>query len=133
MYNYQTPLQKAQDVKSKGNKYFKAGRYEQAIECYTLAISQCPPDEYAEISTFYQNRAAAYELQVNVSLYLFLQIDFDITKLLTFMSYSINPLQLFLNIFDTLWNLGYQRRKFKIKLNVLFGMHKNVYTHISHI
>ena len=29
-------------AKGKGNKYFKGGRYELAIKCYTEAIEVCP-------------------------------------------------------------------------------------------
>ncbi|XP_077198182.1 mitochondrial import receptor subunit TOM70 isoform X2 [Paroedura picta] len=57
----QSPLDRAQAAKNKGNKYFKAGKYEQAIQCYTEAISLCPSEKNADLSTFYQNRAAAYE------------------------------------------------------------------------
>ncbi|XP_077198183.1 mitochondrial import receptor subunit TOM70 isoform X3 [Paroedura picta] len=56
-----SPLDRAQAAKNKGNKYFKAGKYEQAIQCYTEAISLCPSEKNADLSTFYQNRAAAYE------------------------------------------------------------------------
>ncbi|XP_013922523.1 PREDICTED: mitochondrial import receptor subunit TOM70 [Thamnophis sirtalis] len=56
-----SPLDKAQAAKNKGNKYFKAGKYEQAIQCYTEAISLCPSEKNSDLSTFYQNRAAAYE------------------------------------------------------------------------
>lgn len=35
--------------------------YDQAIECYTEAIRICPTEFKEDISTFYQNRAAAYE------------------------------------------------------------------------
>ncbi|CAH1796180.1 unnamed protein product, partial [Owenia fusiformis] len=55
------PLEKAQSHKNKGNKYFKGGKYDQAIDCYTKAIEVCPDINKQEISTFYQNRAAAYE------------------------------------------------------------------------
>ncbi|KAK2158456.1 hypothetical protein LSH36_170g04057 [Paralvinella palmiformis] len=55
------PLEKAQAAKNKGNKYFKAAKYDQAIKCYTEAIRICPPENKQEIATFYQNRAAAYE------------------------------------------------------------------------
>jgi len=54
-------VQKAQSAKNKGNKYFKAGRYDKAIECYTEAIEVCPSNRHEDLSTFYQNRAAAYE------------------------------------------------------------------------
>uniref|UniRef100_A0A6I8QP49 Mitochondrial import receptor subunit TOM70 n=1 Tax=Xenopus tropicalis TaxID=8364 RepID=A0A6I8QP49_XENTR len=56
-----SPLEKAQAAKNKGNKYFKASKYEQAIQCYTEAISLCPVDTKSDLSTFYQNRAAAHE------------------------------------------------------------------------
>uniref|UniRef100_A0A8C1AWS2 Mitochondrial import receptor subunit TOM70 n=2 Tax=Cyprinus carpio TaxID=7962 RepID=A0A8C1AWS2_CYPCA len=58
------PLDRAQSAKNKGNKYFKAGRYDQAIQCYTDAISLCPKEQKGDLSTFYQNRAAAYEQQL---------------------------------------------------------------------
>ncbi|NWZ32934.1 TOM70 protein, partial [Asarcornis scutulata] len=56
-----SPLDRAQAAKNRGNKFFKAGKYEQAIQCYTEAISLCPPEKNLDLSTFYQNRAAAYE------------------------------------------------------------------------
>uniref|UniRef100_A0AAY4EIH5 Mitochondrial import receptor subunit TOM70 n=1 Tax=Denticeps clupeoides TaxID=299321 RepID=A0AAY4EIH5_9TELE len=59
-----TPLDRAQSAKSKGNKYFKAGKYDNAIQCYTEAINLCPKDQKSDLSTFYQNRAAAYEQQM---------------------------------------------------------------------
>uniref|UniRef100_A0A8C6MMD7 Translocase of outer mitochondrial membrane 70 homolog A (S. cerevisiae) n=1 Tax=Nothobranchius furzeri TaxID=105023 RepID=A0A8C6MMD7_NOTFU len=58
-----SPLDHAQSSKNKGNKYFKAGKYEKAIQCYTEAIGLCPGDQKADLSTFYQNRAAAFEQQ----------------------------------------------------------------------
>lgn len=60
----QSPQDRAQAAKNKGNKYFKAGKYENAIECYTEAIALCPIEQKTDLSTFYQNRAAAYEQQV---------------------------------------------------------------------
>uniref|UniRef100_A0A4W6E1B5 Mitochondrial import receptor subunit TOM70 n=1 Tax=Lates calcarifer TaxID=8187 RepID=A0A4W6E1B5_LATCA len=59
-----SPLDRAQAAKNKGNKYFKAGKYENAIQCYTEAIALCPTEQKADLSTFYQNRAAAYEQQM---------------------------------------------------------------------
>ncbi|XP_051986934.1 mitochondrial import receptor subunit TOM70 [Xyrauchen texanus] len=58
------PLDRAQSSKNKGNKYFKAGKYEQAIQCYTDAIGLCPKEQKGDLSTFYQNRAAAFEQQM---------------------------------------------------------------------
>ena len=63
----QSPQEKAQGAKSKGNKYFKGGKYEHAIQCYTEAIEVCPPEHKTDISTFYQNRAAAQEQLVGTS------------------------------------------------------------------
>lgn len=60
----QTPLEKAQACKNKGNKYFKGGKFSEAINCYDQAIEMCPPENTVDLSTFYQNRAAAYEQQV---------------------------------------------------------------------
>ncbi|KAF3834542.1 hypothetical protein F7725_027100 [Dissostichus mawsoni] len=40
-----------------------AGKYENAIQCYTEAIALCPTEQKTDLSTFYQNRAAAYEQQ----------------------------------------------------------------------
>ncbi|XP_048396559.1 mitochondrial import receptor subunit TOM70 [Stegostoma tigrinum] len=54
-------LDRAQAAKNKGNKYFKAGKFEQAIQCYTEAIGLCPVNQKQDLSTFYQNRAAAFE------------------------------------------------------------------------
>lgn len=56
-----TPLEAALQVKEKGNKYFRGGRYDKAIECYTEAIGLCPDSESETLATFYQNRAAAQE------------------------------------------------------------------------
>ncbi|KAJ8034613.1 Mitochondrial import receptor subunit TOM70 [Holothuria leucospilota] len=57
----QTPTEKAQSSKSKGNKFFKAQQYEKAIKFYTEAIEISPPENKQDLSTFFQNRAAAQE------------------------------------------------------------------------
>lgn len=56
-----SPSEQAQAEKNKGNKYFKGGKYDQAINCYTSAIKICPETDKESLSTFYHNRAAAYE------------------------------------------------------------------------
>jgi len=56
-----TPEELAQAAKLRGNKYFKGGKFESAIQCYEEAINICPPDKVNEIATFYQNKAAANE------------------------------------------------------------------------
>ncbi|KAJ4429814.1 hypothetical protein ANN_22018, partial [Periplaneta americana] len=57
----ENPLKKALAYKAEGNKYFKSGKYPEAIQCYDSAIQICPKDKKLDLSTFYQNRAAAYE------------------------------------------------------------------------
>ena len=61
-----SPLEKAQAEKNKGNKYFKGGRYDSAINCYTEAIKLCPVEAEQDLATFYHNRAAAYEKLKNL-------------------------------------------------------------------
>ena len=46
---------------AKGNKYFRGGRYELAIKCYSEAIELCPKDQPIDMATFHQNRAAAHD------------------------------------------------------------------------
>ena len=58
---FQNPLKRALAFKTEGNKYFKSGKYAEAIKCYDSAIEICPTDKKLDLSTFYQNRAAAYE------------------------------------------------------------------------
>jgi len=55
------PFELAVAAKNKGNKFFKAGRFELAIKCYTEAIEKCPADKAIDVATFYQNRAAAHD------------------------------------------------------------------------
>lgn len=59
-------------MKNKGNAAFKAGNYAEAIKCYTEAIEKCPAEETLLKSTFYQNRAAAYERLVRYLRFLYL-------------------------------------------------------------
>jgi len=61
------PLEKATAAKNRGNKYFKAGRYELAIKCYSEAIEGCPKDKPLDLATFHQNRAAAYDQMNDVA------------------------------------------------------------------
>lgn len=55
------PLERAVAAKNRGNKYFRGGRYELAIKCYSEAIDLCPSEMSMDLSTFHQNRAAAYD------------------------------------------------------------------------
>jgi import receptor subunit TOM70 len=51
-------------LKTDGNEHFKRGEYKEAIDKYTEAIAKCPTNEHRELSTYYQNRAAAHEKMV---------------------------------------------------------------------
>jgi len=62
------PLEKAVAAKNRGNKYFRGGRYELAIKCYTEAIELCPSENTMDLSTFHQNRAAAYDQMENMDM-----------------------------------------------------------------
>merc|ERR1712055_1037983 len=55
------PFEQAVAAKNRGNKYFRGGRYELAIKCYTEAIEKCPKDKPIDLATFHQNRAAAHD------------------------------------------------------------------------
>lgn len=57
----QNILEIATQYKNDGNARFKKGKYDEAIELYDQAINKCPKDAADLLSTFYQNRAAAYE------------------------------------------------------------------------
>lgn len=54
-------LDQATQYKNDGNERFKKGKYDEAIEFYDKAINTCPKNAGDLLSTFYQNRAAAYE------------------------------------------------------------------------
>ena len=56
-----TPLEKAVEIKNVGNEFFQSGKFEDALRCYSEAISLCPVNDKQELPKFYQNRAAAYE------------------------------------------------------------------------
>lgn len=61
LFTSESPHEKAKAFKNNGNKLFKEGKFDKAVECYTNAIKICPPEEKSDLATFYQNRAAAYE------------------------------------------------------------------------
>lgn len=62
---FQTPLERAQSIKDKGNVFFKEGKYNDAIRCYSEAIDLCPKSETNILSTFFQNRAACHDQLVS--------------------------------------------------------------------
>ncbi|CAI9722518.1 mitochondrial import receptor subunit TOM70 [Octopus vulgaris] len=57
--NEMSSTESALKAKEEGNVFFKSGKYNEAIESYTKAISLCS-DNKLQLATFYQNRAAAY-------------------------------------------------------------------------
>lgn len=57
----ETQLEQAIRFKNDGNAKFKSGKFNEAIEMYDKAIDTCPKSNPVDLSTFYQNRAAAYE------------------------------------------------------------------------
>uniref|UniRef100_A0A8D9BK60 Mitochondrial import receptor subunit TOM70 n=1 Tax=Cacopsylla melanoneura TaxID=428564 RepID=A0A8D9BK60_9HEMI len=50
-----------EDLKSKGNDFFKQKKFKEAIDFYTKGILLCPANEKKTLSALYQNRAAAHE------------------------------------------------------------------------
>ena len=82
LFQITDPLEKALASKNKGNKYFKGGRYELAIKCYTEAIEVCPESKKTDLSTFYQNRAAAYEQLVSTVHYRVSKMNWLYSKVL---------------------------------------------------
>ncbi|CAF2975576.1 unnamed protein product [Rotaria sp. Silwood2] len=52
----------AMDLKNEGNLKYREQKYNEAIEAYTKAIELCPAESMEELSQFYQNRAATWEL-----------------------------------------------------------------------
>nr|CAI5862280.1 unnamed protein product [Callosobruchus analis] len=57
----ESPFSLAQRYKSEGNEMFKRGKYDEAIQMYNKAIETIPAEYKADLATYYQNRAAAYE------------------------------------------------------------------------
>lgn len=57
----ESKLEQAIKFKNDGNAKFKSGKFNEAINLYDKAIETCPKSNPIDLSTFYQNRAAAYE------------------------------------------------------------------------
>ncbi|KAF5294899.1 hypothetical protein FQR65_LT10697 [Abscondita terminalis] len=57
----ETVFQQSQRLKNEGNVQFKKGKFDEAISLYNKAIEICPAEQPLDLSTYYQNRAAAYE------------------------------------------------------------------------
>ncbi|CAF4151584.1 unnamed protein product [Rotaria sordida] len=50
------------DLKNEGNLKYREQNFNEAIEAYSRAIEVCPVESTEELSQFYQNRAATWEL-----------------------------------------------------------------------
>nr|XP_061803910.1 mitochondrial import receptor subunit TOM70-like [Nerophis lumbriciformis] len=61
LLNRMSLLARAREANRKGNKYFNAANYWNAIHCFTEAIELCPTERKRDLSEFYHNRAGAYE------------------------------------------------------------------------
>ncbi|XP_014674279.1 PREDICTED: protein unc-45 homolog B-like [Priapulus caudatus] len=55
-----TEASEALQRKEEGNKYFQAGDYAKAAECYTAALKLCPASDKKDHAVFYKNRAACH-------------------------------------------------------------------------
>eukprot|EP00794_Sanderia_malayensis_P005587 gene5587-6276_t len=53
-------IEQAQDLKRKGNEYFKRQEYDDAIEKYTGALEICPKCQSKDLAVLFANRAACY-------------------------------------------------------------------------
>ena len=62
----QIDVDKALEVKLKGNESFKKNEFENAVKLYTEAIDLCPKTKTSDLSIMYQNRAAAQERLENL-------------------------------------------------------------------
>lgn len=57
-----SPLKEATMYKNEGNVCYRNGKFDEAISFYDKAIDKCPIENRADLATFYQNRAASYEM-----------------------------------------------------------------------
>lgn len=88
VFIFQTPLERAQSIKDKGNVFFKEGKYNDAVRCYSEAIDLCPKSETNILSTFFQNRAACHDQLVSITtLSSYQNMNWDVTKSLTYIMY----------------------------------------------
>lgn len=51
---------KAEEAKNKGNALFRAEKYEEAIEAYTVAVDVCPEEDKRNRAVYHCNRAAVF-------------------------------------------------------------------------
>ena len=63
----QSLVEKARDIKVRGNNLFKEKDFEGAIKCYQEALDCCPDNEVDDIAAFHHNIAASYENMVKYS------------------------------------------------------------------
>ena len=63
--------QQAQDMKQKGNNFYKQEKFEEAVKCYeeaiTLSVAEGENDDV--VATYYQNLAAVYDALVRSDIF----------------------------------------------------------------
>jgi len=59
----ETPLQRSLNLKNSGNEFYRKKEYDDALRCYSEAISICPEDEKEQLSMLYHNKAAVLDVQ----------------------------------------------------------------------
>lgn len=60
-------LKSSQIMKERGNEFFKAGKYQKALEAFIAAITLCPETERRHLAICHQNKAAALERMGRIS------------------------------------------------------------------
>ncbi|KAJ6226650.1 hypothetical protein M0813_10656 [Anaeramoeba flamelloides] len=103
--NEKNPKELAKEFKEKGNTFLKSKKYNEAIECYTKAISIDP-----ENSIYYSNRAVAYNqlhqhLKAIEDCKISILKNANYSKVYTHLGYAYLRLSLFKKALDE----GYQR------------------------
>ncbi|KAJ3423878.1 hypothetical protein M0812_29509 [Anaeramoeba flamelloides] len=103
--NKDNPQELAKEFKEKGNTFLKSKKYNEAIECYTKAISIDP-----ENSIYYSNRAVAYNqlhqhLKAIGDCKISISKNANYSKVYTHLGYAYLRLSLFKKALDE----GYQR------------------------
>ena len=53
-------MTEAQEQKEEGNKLFAAGKFEEAIACYTKALKICPAEEKKDKAVYFKNRSQCH-------------------------------------------------------------------------
>lgn len=60
-------LKSSQMMKERGNEFFKAAKYQKALEAFAAAITLCPDTETRHLAICHQNKAAAFDRMGRIS------------------------------------------------------------------